>query len=76
MRHASSNIKLLLSFKKWTQADLCKKTGISEITMRRRLNGKRPNWSMMEAIEISHAFGKSVDEVFFTQMIPSGNKEA
>lgn len=76
MRYANSNIKLLLNFKEWTQADLCKKTGITPITMRRRLNGKTPKWTMLEAISVSNAFGKSVHEVFFTHMIPSGNKDS
>jgi transcriptional regulator with XRE-family HTH domain len=72
-KYASDNIKLLLRFKKWTQAVLCKKTGITMVTLMRRLKDNK-GWTMLEAVNISRAFGVSVDELFFTQMIPNGNE--
>lgn len=72
-KYASDNVKLLLRFKKWTQAVLCKKTGITPVTLMRRLKDNR-GWTMLEAVSISKAFGVSVDELFFTQMMPNGNK--
>lgn len=75
LRYANNNIKLLLKYKNWTQEDLCKKTGITKITMRRRLNSKIPKWSMLEAVSVAKAFGSSVSDIFFTRMVPKGNKD-
>lgn len=72
-QYASDNIKLVLHFKKWTQNMLCKKTGISKVTLSRRLKSNS-GWSMTESVEISRALGKSVHELFFTRMIPNGNE--
>ncbi|MFL0251374.1 helix-turn-helix domain-containing protein [Clostridium neuense] len=73
LSHANKNIKLLLKYKNWTQATLCKKTGITDITMQRRLNSRVPKWSMLEAVSIANAFGLSVNDIFFTRMIPKCN---
>jgi transcriptional regulator with XRE-family HTH domain len=73
LKHASSNIKLLLKYKGWTQEALCKKTGITPVTLRRRLNGNEPNWTMMEGVTIAKVLGVSVNDLFFTKMVPSGN---
>lgn len=73
-KYASDNIKLLLRFKKWTQAVLCKKTGITQVTLMRRLKDNK-GWTMLEAVSISKAFGVSVIELFFTQMMPNGSKQ-
>lgn len=75
LKYASDNIKLLIKYKGWTQSILCKKTGITPVTMRRRLNNKVPNWSMTEAVSIAKAFNLSVSDIFFTRMIPRCNKE-
>lgn len=75
MRYASDNIKLLLKFKGWTHETLCKKTGISLVTLRRRLKSNS-GWSMLEAVSIARAFNVSVNELFFTRMLPVGNKTA
>ena len=75
LKYANNNIKLLLKYKNWTQKDLCKKTGITNITMQRRLNSKIPKWSMLEAVSIAKAFDSSVNDIFFIQMVPKGNKE-
>jgi DNA-binding XRE family transcriptional regulator len=75
LKYANSNIKLLLKYKNWTQVTLCKKTGISDITMRRRLNSQVPRWSMLEAVSVANAFGMSVNDIFFTRMIPKCNTE-
>lgn len=74
LKYANGNIKLLLSFKRWTQADLCKKTGITPVTLRRRLSSNPPSWSMLEGIAISKALGIPVEELFFKRMVPSGNE--
>lgn len=71
-KYASDNIKLILQFKKWTQGTLCKKSGITQVTLRRRLKDN-VNWTMLEAVSIAQAFNMSVEEVFFTQLIPNGN---
>lgn len=71
-RYASDNIKLLLHFKKWTQDTLCKKTGITPVTLRRRL-ASNSGWTMLEAVAIARALGTSVSQLFFTRMIPNGN---
>ncbi|EDK34964.1 helix-turn-helix domain-containing protein [Clostridium kluyveri] len=68
LKYASKNIKLLLKYKNWTQKDLCKKTGITKITMRRRLNSKIPKWSMLEAASVADAFNLSVSDIFFKKM--------
>lgn len=73
-KYASNNIKLLLKFKRWTQDDLCNKTGISLVTLRRRLH-KNTGWSMLEAVSISNALGVPISELFFTEMIPNGNEQ-
>jgi len=73
LKNANDNIKLLMKFKKWTQATLCKKTGITPVTMRRRLSSKISTWSMMEAVSISKAFNLPVNDIFFTCMIPKCN---
>jgi len=75
LKYASDNIKLLLKYKNWTQEDLCKKTGITHTTLRRRLNNKIPKWTMLEAVSVSRAFGLSVSDIFFTHMIPKGNND-
>lgn len=75
LKYANSNIKLLLEYNNWTQAILCKKTGITPVTMQRKLNSKIPKWSMLEAVSIANAFGMSVQEIFLTQLIPKCNKE-
>ena len=74
LKYANENIKLLLKYKGWTQATLCKKTGISVVTLRRRLNSKELNWTMSEAICVAKALGESVSDIFFTRMIPKCNK--
>ena len=75
LKNANNNIKLLIKYNKWTQEILCKKTGITPVTMRRRLNNKVPTWSMMEAVSIAKAFNLTVNDIFFTCMVPKGNKE-
>lgn len=72
-KHASDNIKLLLRFKGWTQAMLCKKTGMTSITLKRRLKNNE-GWTMLEGVWIAKALGTSVNELFFTRMIPIGNE--
>jgi DNA-binding XRE family transcriptional regulator len=73
-KYASDNIKLVLGFKQWTQAVLCKKTGITLVTLQRRLR-ENSGWSLTEAVTIAKAFNLSVNELFFTRMIPNGNTE-
>lgn len=73
-QYASDNIKLLLKFKGWTQDTLCKKTGISLVTLRRRLK-TNSGWSMLEAVSIAKALNSSVQEIFFSRLIPNGSKE-
>jgi len=75
LKYANENIKLLLKYKRWTQAMLCKKTGITTVTMQRRLNNKVPNWTMMEGVTVAKAFGQSVNDIFFTRMVPKGNSD-
>lgn len=74
LKYANDNIKLLIKYKGWTQTILCKKTGITPITMRRRLNSKIPTWSMIEAVSISKAFNLTVNDIFFNCMVPKCNK--
>lgn len=74
LRNANNNIKLLIKYKGWTQAILCKKTGITTITMRRRLNSKVPTWSMLEAVSVAKALNLSVNDIFFTCMVPKCNE--
>lgn len=71
-KYASDNIKLCLGFKHWTQAILCKKTGITPITLQRRLRDNS-GWTLLEAVTIAKAFGLTVNELFFTRMVPNGN---
>lgn len=73
LKYANDNIKLLIKYKNWTQGILCKKTGISEITLRRRLNSTIPKWTMMEAVSIANAFNLSVNDIFFARLIPKCN---
>ncbi|OOM74567.1 hypothetical protein CLPUN_38080 [Clostridium puniceum] len=73
LKYAKDNIKLLLKYKKWTQSILCKKTGMTHITLQRRLSSKIPKWTMLEAASIASAFGLSVEEIFFTPMVPKCN---
>ncbi|AZV58944.1 helix-turn-helix transcriptional regulator [Clostridium sp. AWRP] len=68
LKYANNNIKLLLRYKDWTQGDLCKKTGITHVTMQRKLNSKIPKWTMLEGVSIARAFDMSVNDIFFTQM--------
>jgi len=72
-KYASGNIKLLLSFKDWSQETLAKKSGISIATLKRKLRNNN-GWTLLEATAIANALGVSVEELFFTRMIPSGNK--
>ena len=72
-KHASDNIKLLLSFKNWSQETLAKKSGISIATLKRKLRNNN-GWTLLEATAIAHALGVSVEELFFTQLVPSGIK--
>lgn len=76
LKNANNNIKLLIKYNKWTQEILCKKTGITPVTMRRRLNNKVPTWSMMEAVSIAKAFNLTVNDIFFTCMVPKCNSVA
>lgn len=75
LKYANDNIRLLLNYKNWTQTTLSKKTGISEVTLRRRLNSDIPKWTMLEAVSIAEVLGENVNNIFFTKMIPKGNKE-
>lgn len=75
LKYANNNIKLLIKYKGWTQIILCKKTGITPITMRRRLNSKISTWSMTEAVSIAKAFNSTVNDIFFSCMVPKCNKE-
>lgn len=75
LKYANDNIKLLLKYKRWTQKDLCRKTGMTDITLRRKLNSKIPKWSMLEAVSVAKAFGLSVNDIFFTRMVPKGNSD-
>lgn len=76
LKNANNNIKLLIKYNKWTQEILCKKTGITPVTMRRRLNNKVSTWSMMEAVSIAKAFNLTVNDIFFTCMVPKCNNVA
>ena len=58
--------------KNWSQEVLSKKTGISLATLKRKLRNNN-GWTLLEAVAIAEAFGVSVEELFFTRMIPSGN---
>ncbi|MDD5022406.1 MAG: helix-turn-helix transcriptional regulator [Endomicrobiaceae bacterium] len=71
-KYANNNIKLLLKFKNWTQDELCKRTGISKITLQRRLRGTGSEWDLSEAISIAKAFKTPVKDIFFTRLIPNG----
>jgi DNA-binding XRE family transcriptional regulator len=73
LQYANDNIKLMIKYKSWTQNTLSKKTGITPITMQRRLNSKVPKWTMLEAVSIANAFNVSVSDIFFTHMIPKCN---
>ena len=73
-KFASDNIKLSLRFKRWTHGMLCKKTGMTPVTLMRRLKDNA-GWTMLEACNISKALNLSVSELFFTRMVPNGNKE-
>ena len=73
-KHASDNIKLLLSFKDWSQETLAKKSGISIATLKRKLRNN--GWTLLEATAIANALGVSVEELFFTRMIPNSTKTA
>jgi hypothetical protein len=73
-KYASDNIKLVLGFKQITQAVLCKKTGMTLVTLQRRLR-ENSGWSMLEAVTIAKVLELSVNELFFTRMIPNGNTE-
>ena len=75
LMYANDNIKLLLKYNNWTQAILCKKTGMTNVTLQRRLNNKIPKWTMLEASSVAIAFGFSVEEIFFTRMIPKCNND-
>lgn len=75
LKYASSNIKLLLKYKEWTQAILCKKTGITPVTLTRRLASGIPKWTMLEAVSISKALGFTMNDIFFTCMVPNSNKD-
>jgi transcriptional regulator with XRE-family HTH domain len=74
-KNASSNIKLLLSYKNWSQEVLSKKTGISLATLKRKLSANN-GWTLLEAVAIAEAFDVSVEELFFTHMVPNGTKTA
>lgn len=74
LKYANENIRLLLFSKKMTQTALSLKTGISEATLRRKINDTNSKWTMEEGIAISRALGCSVSEVFFTRMIPKSNE--
>lgn len=73
-KYASGNIRLLLQYKGWTCGKLAETIGISEVTLRRRLNAKSITWKMTEATAISRALGASVNDIFFSRMLPIGNK--
>jgi len=75
LMYANDNIKLLLKYNNWTQTILCKKTGMTNITLQRRLNTKISKWTMLEASSVAKAFGLSVEEIFFTRMIPKCNSD-
>ena len=75
LKFASDNIKLLLKFKGWTQEVLCKKTGITLVTMRRRLSSNGGNWNISEAVNIAKAFNVRLDDIFFKRMTPIVNTE-
>lgn len=75
LKFANSNIKLLIKYHDWTQETLCKKTGITAVTMKRKLNSSTCKWSMMEATSIANAFEMTVQDIFFTKMVPKCNKE-
>jgi transcriptional regulator with XRE-family HTH domain len=75
LMYANDNIKLLLKYKNWTQLTLCKKTGMTSVTLQRRLNSKIPKWTMLEASSIAKVFGLSVEEIFFNPMVPKCNKQ-
>jgi len=74
-KHASDNIKLLLSFRGWSQETLAKKSGISIATFKRKLRNNN-GWTLLEATAIANALGVSVEELFFTRMIPNSTKTA
>ena len=74
-KYASGNIKLLLSFKDWSQETLAKKSGISIATLKRKLRNNN-GWTLLEATAIANALDVSVEELFFTRMIPNGTKTA
>ena len=75
LKYASANIKLLLMSKGWTQGILCKKTGMTPITMHRRLNEDSSKWTMTEAINVSKALGVPIQDIFFTIMVPTCNTD-
>lgn len=74
LRYANENIKLLLKFRKMTQDELCRKTGITPVTFRRRLSSNPPEWTMQEGVAIGKALGISVSELFFDQLVPMLSK--
>lgn len=74
LKYANDNIRLLLKYKNWTQTTLSKKTGIAEVTIRRRLNAKVPKWTLLEAVSIAEVLGDTVNNIFFTRMIPKSNR--
>ena len=75
LKYANDNIRLLLKYNDWTQTILSKKTGISEVTLRRRLNSEIPKWTMLEAVTIAKVFKEDVTNIFFNRMVPKSNKD-
>jgi transcriptional regulator with XRE-family HTH domain len=73
-KYANDNIKLLLKFKGWTQSELCKKTGITQVTLARRFSGTGSKWNLEESLAIARVFNMSVNDIFFTRLIPNGSK--
>lgn len=71
-KHATDNIRLLLSYKGWTQETLSKKSGISFATLKRRLKTNE-GWTLSEAVLIGKAFGIPASELFFTRMVPNAS---
>ena len=81
MKYAASNIKLILEFNKSnhikpeTQEELCKMTGVTPVTMRRRLKTNK-GWKVYEeSYPIATALKMTANELFFTRMVPNGNAD-
>lgn len=68
--NAGKNIELLAKYNNISKKELAKRIDRSPGAFGLKLKGKKGDWTLIEAYNLSKLFGKTIEEIFLSELIP------